>query len=401
MTRVLIANLASPANPGDQAILQGSLKLIRETLNPEKITLVTRAYSQKKAYEDCGCQVVPSYPDVDWLSMDDSWKKVMRIPWALSHPGALWEAVREADYVFLAGGAYFYSYRRGIPGLTYLAHITPVLAALKHHKPVVFLPQSYGPFGSWVSKALFKICLEGARKVFFRENISGDLLQKKFPLLVDKTAYMPDHALYLEKKDLIEQEAHENKANKILGVTVRPWSVEGSSEDYIKALAQALSLFAFEQKAIIRIIVQVQDEKKEEGDEAISCHLQRLLLDKGVPESQVQLFTQRPYFELKQLCNLYHECDLMISMRLHSALLSFVVDCPVLVIGYQHKAAGILKALGLEDLYLGSYHEVDAARIKMEIDRVWQNPIPVKQRIQKALSLARQQISALFREEVL
>lgn len=400
MKHVLIANLASPANPGDHAILQGSLKLIREVLKPTTLSLVTRAYSQRQAYQDMGCQVVPSYPDVDSLNLEDSFRKVLRVPAALGHPRPLAKAIKEADCVFLAGGAYFYSYRKILPGLTYLAHVSPVFFASKKGCPVIFLPQSYGPFGSVISKKLFHYCLRKARKVFYREGVSGKFLEESFPDTKNKYAFMPDHALYLERRDLVKEGTlrAQGRAGKIIGVTIRPWKEAGrDAEAYLEILAQALELFAQEHKAIIRIIVQVQDDKKMEGDETISRALEARLLKK-LSSEQVEFFTQKPYFTLPEISRLYAECHIMVSMRLHSALLGYILGCPALVAGYQHKASGILQKLGLEDLYLGAYHEITRERLLSSLKEAWNQKERYQQRIDTALEKARALIRKGFEE---
>ncbi len=398
MNRVLIANLASPANPGDHAILQGSLKLIRETLKPAVVTLVTRAYSQKEAYLESGCEVVPSFPDVDKLNLEDSLRKILRVPAALGNPGPLAEAVKKADCIFLAGGAYFYSYRKAFPGLTYLAHVSPVFLA-KKSCPVIFLPQSYGPFGSKISKKLFQYSLGRAKKVLYREDVSGDFLRENFTAIKNKFAFMPDHALYLEKSDLLDAgDVPISGRPKTIGVTIRPWNEGGLDADaYLEILAQALEVFAQEHKAIVRIIVQVQDSKKREGDEAISGLLKVRLLKKLPPE-QVELFTQKPYFTLGEISRLYAQCHVMVSMRLHSALLGYILGCPALVAGYQHKASGILNKLGLNDLYLGAYHEITKEHLLGGLNQVWNKREQYQKRIDASLNEARRLIRKGFEE---
>ncbi len=398
MSRIVIAGQASPANLGDQAILQGTLKLIRETIAPEKITLVTRAASQKSVFEASGLDVIPSYPDVDRMTMDDSISKVLKIPSALASPGPLIKAVRESDYVFIAGGGYIYSYRKAAPGLTYMSHFAPVFLAKKYKKPVVFLPQSYGPINSCLAKKLLQVSIRNSKKVFYRENISGDFLKKDLASPPAKVVFMPDHALYLKRHDLVGKASEPFWGQKIIGVTIRPWRVAGrDAEDYGKVLGGALAVFARAEKAIVRIIVQVQDEKQNEGDESISRKLEDRLL-RNLPREQVQFCTAQPYFSLEELSKLYDGCHLMVAMRLHSALMSFVLGRPALLTGYQYKALGILKAAGLEELYLGDFYDVTEECLLASLRRLWENYHEVKEKIYKAHEVARHQIANAFQE---
>ncbi|MBU3759443.1 MAG: hypothetical protein FGM27_05870 [Candidatus Omnitrophica bacterium] len=396
MKKILIANLASPENPGDRAILRGTLKLIREFIPASEITLATRAFSQRGAYEEEGCRVVASYPDVERINEEDSWRKILRAPLTLVRPFPLLRAVDEADMVFLAGGAYFYSYRKSFPGLTYLAHVTPVLRAARKKKKIIFLPQSYGPFVSRSAGALFRACLKPAARVYFREDISGDFLARNYPEMRTRFFFMPDHALYLEPEDLLRRTSPEQQ--KIIGVTIRPWRESGQdSRAYIDVLASALERFSEKHDAVIRIIVQVQDKKSSEGDEGISRSLENTLRQR-LPAHKVQFFSKTPFFSLDEISRLYSECSVLVCMRLHSALLSYVLGCPALVAGYQHKAEGILSRLGLKDLYLGQFDEVSADNLYDRLDEVEGRSSFYKARVKDSLQSARDLIRAEFRE---
>ncbi|HTL47457.1 MAG TPA: polysaccharide pyruvyl transferase family protein [Verrucomicrobiae bacterium] len=397
MKKILVANLASPANPGDQAILKGTLKLFREVWEQPAVTLSTRAFSEKAVYEACGCRVVPSYPDVDCLSMDDSLGKMMRIPQALFRPGLLRSAVRESDAVFLAGGAYFYSYRSCLPGLTYLAHLSAACWGRRFHKPVILLPQSYGPFRSGLAKKFFDDVVAAAKTVFYREEITGNFLKREYPAHQKKFHFLPDLALFLTREELLGASALPPRGRTI-GVTLRPWEAgKKNVEDYIRILSGPLYALAASENAKVRIIVQVQDRKRGEGDEAVSRLLETRLKSSLGPE-RVEFCTAQPYFGLPDLCRLYAECDLMISMRLHSALLSYVVGTPAVVAGYQHKAEGILKSLGLEGLYLGGFDELEDGAFKNQLEAVWKERAMWSERIAQALAKARMLILSRFKE---
>lgn len=390
--RILICNLASPANPGDQAILRGTLKLIHKYQPQCEVTVSTRAYSERSVYEALGCKVVPSYPDVDCMAMNDSFKKVMKIPQAMMRPGVLAKAVKSSDVVLLAGGAYFYSYRKKMPGLTYLAHVSPVCFAKKYHKPVTFLPQSYGPFYSESADRLFRYSVDGAENVYYREDLTGEWLKQKLAVKPSKCRFMPDLALYLRKEDLLGDTSAKTDNRMRIGLTLRPWSVDNKdAASYYQMLAAEIGDFAARHDCVISVIVQVMDAKDSEGDEQVSRQLAAALKQKLQPD-QVELHVRQPYFELEELCGLYAACDGLIGMRLHSALLSYIVGVPAAVVGYQHKAEGILKALRLDDMYLGSYDAVNQEAVRNYLSDLLNKRQALSDNVERQLDLARANI---------
>jgi colanic acid/amylovoran biosynthesis protein len=397
--KLLLANLASPANPGDQAILRGTLKLLREYFKNPEITVSTRAYSEKAVYEALGCRVIPSYPDVECLATDSKWGKISRIPRALADAATFKEAVRQSDLVFLVGGAYFYSYRNFLPGLTFLAHATASHWAKKYGKKVIFMPQSYGPFSSRIARGIFTGAVKNASVVFYREMISGDWLGRGYPKLHSRFVFMPDSALYLEEKDLIHSKPVQSPLKKI-GITIRPWPVTAGAEDrYFEALSQSLRRLQEEAALAVRIIVQVQDSKKAEGDEGISRRLYESL-GGDAAEGRLELHCRRPYFSLEEIAALYAGCDLLIGMRLHSALLGFIVGCPALVTGYQHKAEGIMQSMGLRELYLGDLGQVNAETLEKNAKRILDQKDAIKRKIADMLRLEREQTREIFKTQM-
>lgn len=261
------------------------------------------------------------------------------------------------------------------------------------------MPQSYGPFNSFIAEKLFEYVLRYAKKVYFREQITGGYLKEKFEPYFSKATEMPDLALFLERKDILDDSiAIPDQNKKTIGVTLRPWNVDGvDAYDYAEKLSDALTSVARQRDLKVKIIVQVMDQKKTEGDENISEHLKALLYKK-CPNLSVELLCEKPFFSLSKICSLYASCDMLIGMRLHSSLLSFVVGCPALTVGYQHKAEGILKMLNLEKLYLGSYQKVSIKELEDRILEVLDHRAIYVEKIEKELENARQRISDAFKE---
>jgi len=400
LKRIVLANLASPGNPGDFAILLGSLKLLREYFGQVSVTLVTRHFTEAAAYRELDCQVVPSYPDVEPLATDSRLKKILSLPRAFFSGNLMAEAIRTSDMVFLIGGGYFYSYRSLMPGLNYLSYCLPAYFAKCHKKPVILLSQSYGPLKSGLSRSLLGRTLESSELVFSREAVSLDWLRREYPADRDKYHFLPDLGLLLEPSDLNAGAASAGSARKKIGVTIRPWQAGGEGEEkYVQTLSEALAWAHDTLKSKIVIIVQVVRPTRGESDKAVSERLARELSGK-IGEGNVELQIREPYFPVADLCRVYGECDFLIAMRLHSAILSFVMSRPALVVGYQHKAKGILEAMNLEDLFVNSFESVTAQQLRSACSKVSQDLEGNRKRVVQALEIARSQIRDTFKRRM-
>jgi len=395
LKRIVLANLASPGNPGDYAILMGSLKLLREYYRNPSVTLVTRHFSEAQAYNQFDCNVVPSYPNVEHIATDSRLKKIFLLPRTFLERNEMAEAIRHSDIVFLIGGGYFYSYRRFGAGANFLSYCLPVYFAKRFKKPVVLLPQSYGPLESGTAQWLLGRTLSGSDIVFSRELISLDWLKLRYPSFERKYRFMPDLGFLLEPSDLgIEGGAEPRR--KTIGVTVRPWHVGGADKNkYIQSMVNALAFIQRQFDAKILIITQVVRPTRGESDKEVSEALARNLTQE-IGADNVGLEIREPYFPLSDLCRIYRDCDFLVAMRLHSAILSFVMGCPALVIGYQHKAEGILASTKLQSLYVNSVEKMTSEELRNACSQMEQNLENSRRIIQQTVHRVRNQIRQTF-----
>lgn len=399
MRNILIANKASAENLGDQAIFLGTLKLLKTEIPELRITVAAREMAGKKILEQLGCRVIPVYPDVGSILREEaSFRKILCLPRAFADFRPLRDAVRQSDAVFLVGGGYFYSYRRFMPGLSYASNVSAAHWGYKFGKPVIFLPQSYGPFYSKAAAGLFDYAVRRASVVFFRENISGEYLKKRHPGFCGKIHYAPDYAVYLTPEDLGPLADVPARPSPIIGVTVRTWE-HSLCPEYWETLAGFLVWVNKQYGLRVRVIVQVSGRKKAEGDESVSRSLLQYL-SMRMNAGELEFCAMKPYFELDQLCRLYRECEIVLATRLHSALLSYICGRPALVIGYQHKHQGVLKALGLERFFLGSLEELKFERFRSVFNFVWQNREAERLKIQASIESARGDIRQSFQNHI-
>lgn len=392
-----MANLASPSNPGDAAIYLGSIKLLRETFPGAEIVLATRAYSERQVFEAWNCEVIPGYPDVEVLGRNNVMRKVLSLPRMLAAREPLKSEVKKADAVFLAGGGYLYSYRTWLPGLTFLSHHMPAFWAAASRKPLVFLPQSYGPLLSSAARELLGRALKKANHVYYRDLCSGDWLRQTYGARAGRVAFMPDHAFYITPQDLGAQ-APEQSGSLWTAVTVRPWDPVGRPEVFLKKMTQLLVRLHHETGTGFRVVAQVLRPRAAETDEGVSRAL-ALSLESEIGTGHVCLHIPENRFEAAELSRLYGGCQLVIGTRLHSAILGMISGTPAAAIGYQPKAEGVFTALGLKELYLGSLadfsveYAFSVCRDILQKGEMWRN------RIAGALESARNQIRQTFRHD--
>lgn len=84
--------------------------------------------------------------------------------------------------------------------------------------------------------------------------------------------------------------------------------------------------------------------------------------------------------------------DIVIATRFHSALFTMVSGTPFILIGYQHKSAGILKMLDLER-YLFEITDISSKKIQVLIEEILNNSKEIQKEILQKVSFARRLIN--------
>ncbi len=80
-------------------------------------------------------------------------------------------------------------------------------------------------------------------------------------------------------------------------------------------------------------------------------------------------------------------CRLVVATRLHSAILSMRFGTPAIVLGYEHKSAGVCRRLGVEELNYPLELGVNAAELLHGVDAVISAESQYRQRISKGVQV--------------
>jgi len=366
---IVIANAHSIANPGDTAIVLGTIKLLREIHPEARITVVSRtAELDKKYYLSIDCNVISATPNLEIFVKANLFDRMFSVGKAFQSYSSLKKIIRKCDLVLLCGGGYFYSERKITPGFSFMSNMIPLVLASYHKKPIISMPQSCGPFKSFVAKRMFLYVMKHSKKIFSREAISESYIEKTYGKM--NTIPCPDMAFYLFRDDENQIKAPiDRKKQFTIGVTVRKW---GGGTNYICEIVSAIKDISLRHWIKVKIIVQVRGPHEVDDDLESSKQL-RDQLKEECKNIDIEMHVKHPTFSLEEIEELYSKCDLVLGMRFHSVIISLCRNVPALAIGYQHKSQGILEYMDLAELYAGSYDNVISAEMVVKIEYIISN----------------------------
>jgi colanic acid/amylovoran biosynthesis protein len=404
--RILILNTCSTLNRGDAAIVLGQIRLLQKTCPGADIALTSKTPALDRAfYDPLGVEVLP--PLIPALSSyRGAGRKLSEGARALAAVGdkrRLLQAVRDADLVLSCGGGYFYSYRRLLPGTTFWQNVVHAYLATALHKPLIFMPQSFGPFASPLARRGVRHLLEreSVVQVFAREEISHRLLRKMIGQATQaRLSLCPDMAFYLAA-DGFGPTARDETAGAerpTLVMNLRPWAFPEAQdpaarhEGYMQAMLAAAHHFVRRYGGQVVVVPQALGPDPAEDDRTICQEFCRRVRCLPVAAQAVH-YREPETSSLAEYLDLLSGAKLLVGTRLHSCILALLCGAPAISVGYQYKSQGTLDLLGLGHLNL-DIQDLAADRLLALVEATMDRHRELRQEIRQRVGQACGQIEA-------
>jgi len=315
---IVIAGYYGFGNAGDELILEGMLKDLRDELPDLNITVLSGKPRQTaRRYQ------------VDSVS----WTDIRLIE----------QSVHSADLVILGGGGIFHDYW-GFEDSAILtsAHIglsfytSLALLASIHRKPLMLYAVGVGPLVSEKGRAYVRAIAEQAALITVRDDESRQLLIK-LGILANRIILAADPVAGLP----FEQNAV-NDEKRRLGIVLRNWNVGVEPAYWENGIAEGVDRFLDAHSDFDAVFIPFQDASDSFlNDLGVARWIRRQL--KNAKRAQILEKTVSPHMKGDLLAT----CDLVLGMRLHSLVVAASSGIPMVGLGYDPKVVNYLKQIGL------------------------------------------------------
>jgi len=276
---------------------------------------------------------------------------LLRYPGAEVEPRS-WRAgrIKDADLVVLQGGSnVFDSGRGGLLGLPRLARVLyPAWAAQRAGVPTVFLGHTLGPFPPGPARWLTRRVLAGSRSVVLREERSRRLAER-LGVPPDRLRTAPDVAFALAPEHsaavdaILTTEGLRNRRFAVFAARRHPYRGGRQTAEMVQALARAARRLRDE--GVVDQVVAVAHTvgpTAVEDDRDVSHQLAQAI---GAATPVVEQDLTAP-----ELAALYGHAQVVVSVRLHGAVLALAAGTPTFAISYfTAKTEGVMDQLGIRD----------------------------------------------------
>lgn len=372
--RVFICNTHGVANVGDVAIHRQQLRWLTHAFPTATCTLSYRPSSAWQTHFPHQHAVMGLH---HWVYTADGqiadWRTRLRrtiatpcallvMRWGLRPRWGLTtdeqealQCIAESDLICASGGGYLYDTATTRPLWRWLSWdvwlCADMLAAIVLHKPLILLPQSFGPVHSPLFRHTLRWVLRRATRVYARESTSSRWLTQQ------GIAHecMPDMAW-------LQHTPPQAVIPKTLGITAIDWAGQ-SAGDYVQQQRYEAHLLAvchhYQQRGWqVCVFVQCQENHTAWDDGVVAQRLAN-----QCPGSRIVAYEADP----EVLQQHYSRMQVLLTTRLHAAILRLAQHQPTVVLAYLPKATGTFADLGLPAWCL-DYQDVHSDTLIAAID---------------------------------
>lgn len=373
--KILITNIVS-LNPGDAAILWGSIEILRRKYGPDTKVIVfdSMADAARKYYPWATFrQALFARPSTGWLSRNlqrigyGHWNIRLRFlrfllaVWLLKRHVSLLarcfatsselDDLREyvsADLILSTGGTYL------IENYNLKSAIANYRLVLATGKPLGFFTQTLGPFKKPHNRRAFANIFSNAAVILLRDERSkAHVLElgvsaKNISLATDAAFVLVQHNIESQpvaNKDLIAGQAPR------VAISVRSMRFFHPQhiEQYFEGIVQAVKVAVEEFGARVTFLSTCQGIPEYWADDADTADEIYAML----PE-QIRQYVKidRHFRQPVEVVNVYQTFDAVIATRMHAAILSLCAGTPTLGVAYEFKMEELFRNAGMAEFVL-------------------------------------------------
>jgi polysaccharide pyruvyl transferase WcaK-like protein len=277
-------------------------------------------------------------------------------------------------------------------------------------KPLILLPQTYGPFKSWIAKSMARYILKRAQIIFSRDKTGADYLRSVFGNkdFIKKVIFVSDIAFVLDSRKpkhlTIEPSANIREQNSIvIGLNISGLLFNGGytrdnmfglKTDYRALVQDIVKMFLEDENVIVLLVPHMFPHaiyKVESDPEAcLRVYEQLRQIYPG------KIFIVKGQYDQGEIKHIIGMCDFFVGSRMHACIAALSQCIPSVGIAYSKKFHGVFDSIGLSRCVVdaGSLNEEEALSA---IKRIFSDRDSICERLRDVVPKAKEEILGIFK----
>jgi polysaccharide pyruvyl transferase CsaB len=350
--KIVVAGNYGAGNLGDELILEGIMKTLREVKPSAEITILSA--DPAKAKDKFEVRSLYKFP----AGIRSFFKYLFN-----GNLRKTKQAVKECDFFILGGGGLFdtTSFK------AILIWGIQSMAANFYKRPVIMYGQNISKLKSIVARKIVKHLFKKAAFIAVRDENSKEIVKD---MMKGKKVYlMPDLIFKISPN---HKHAKENKLLICLRENPNKKISKKAKGEFLNKIAEFTNKFLEKNKEFKVEFIPFEKRK----DEQLNANL----LEKIIAKDRVKI---HPYTENKlDIERIFSEAKIVLGMRLHSTLMAINTATPFIAINYNPKVKNILSTLNLSE-YLMEPGDITPENLLTLCEDILKNSEKIEENLKK------------------
>jgi colanic acid/amylovoran biosynthesis protein len=296
----------------------------------------------------------------------------------------------------------------GLGRLLYI--VLPLFLVLIGGKKLVLLPQTIGPFRSFLGSVIAKAILKRAKIVYSRDQLGLATTRKLLQLKENncKLQFCHDLAFAVDavapaQIDVEGLPAFEKLDSVLVGLNVSGLLMAGGytqnnmfdlGVSYSKLVYDLIDFFVTQKSARVLLVPHVLAAANDLESDSRACE-NVFEAVKGKYEGWIGL--TRGSYEYNEIKHVIGQCDFFVGARMHACIGALSQHIPTVPIAYSDKFVGVMESIGMRDLVV-DLRSMKEREIFAVVERVFEKRDAVRSELENVIPQVKQNISEAFRK---
>jgi polysaccharide pyruvyl transferase WcaK-like protein len=305
----------------------------------------------------------------------------------------------------LSGGDSF----SDIYGLRRLLYVSlPQILVLLLDKPLVLLPQTYGPFKNWFARCIARWILKRATLIYSRDVRGLALVRKLFPNGEVEAHFAPDLGFAMRPESVREEIIHKLRSirnhNPLVGLNISRLlymggynrnNMFGLKEDYPSLVRGLLDFLVNKLKVTVLLIPHVFGGPESEESELM---LYRSLWQDFQKNYGNRILFFNETFTHRQMKTIIGQCTLFIGSRMHACIAAISQNVPSIALAYSNKFTGVMNSV-CDAVRVVDLRQAQTYEVCKTVNDTLINCQQIRDQLERRMPEINAQIYELFRSE--
>lgn len=305
-------------------------------------------------------------------------------------------------FLSIAGGDSF-SDIYGMQRLLYVA--LPQILALMLGKPLILLPQTYGPFKNRLSRCIARYILRRAKCVYSRDQEGLEVVSDLLGGQDAQVRFAYDMGFALEPLppalDVQERLRELKRRGTLVGFNVsgllymggyRRNNMFGLKSDYPSLVREILDFLISKQGCEVLLVPHVFGDKEDSESDVPAC---RRIMSELREKYKDRLHYLEGNFDHHEIKYLIGQCDFFLGSRMHACIAALSQCVPAVGLAYSRKFAGVLDSVG-GGARVVDLRESDEQQVLLAIGKALQDKSLLRRELEERMPKIKESVLNLF-----